>query len=90
MYPFQLVLPEINQVISWQKNDDYIQVNLYTYSLEPEANAYYVASYSPELVPENYEAVDPSELRYTSQEVHDWHFCDNRWRKATVNKILLK
>jgi hypothetical protein len=90
MYPFQLVLPEINQVISWQKNDDHIQVNVYTYSIEPEANAYYVASYSPELIPENYKAVDPSELRYTSQEVHDWYFFDNRWQKATVNKILIK
>jgi hypothetical protein len=90
LYPFQLVLPEINQVITWQKYNDHIQVNLYTYSLEPEANAYYVASYSPGLVPENYEAVDLSELRYTSQEIHDWHFLDNRWQKATVNMILVK
>ena len=89
-YPFQLVLPEINKVMSWHIKDDHIQVSLYTYSLEPEANVYYVASYSPELVPENYKAVDLSELRYTSQEVHDWFYTGNKWQKTTVNKILVK
>jgi hypothetical protein len=88
-YPFQLVLPEISQVMNWKGSDDHIQVSLYTYALEPEANTYYVASYKPDLDPENYNPPDLT-FRYMNQEIHDWFYTGAKWQKATVNKILVK
>ena len=89
-YPFQLVLPEINQVIEWKRDGNRIQVSLYTYSMEPEQNRYYVASYTPEKEPENTDPVDFSKLRYASQEVHDWIDMEDGWHKTSLNKILVK
>jgi len=90
MLPIQLTLPEINHVYEWKKHNDRIQVIMDTYSLDHDTNVKMVASYTPDQIPQKYDPIDLSSLKFRCQEVHEWYYHDNGWYKSTMNKILLE
>jgi len=88
--PVQLLIPEINELAGWRINEDHIKVTLYTYSIDHGNNMKFIASYSPDQVPGDYEPVDLSILHYMSLEVHEWFLENDAWKKSSVNKILVE
>lgn len=88
--PIQLLIPEINELTGWRMDENHILVNLYTYSIDNETNLKFIASYTPDMKPGEYIPIDLSSLKYQSQEVHEWFFDDDTWKKSSVNKILVE
>lgn len=88
--PIQLLIPEINELNGWRMDENNILVNLYTYSIDSEANLKFIASYTPDMKPGEYIPIDLSSLKYQSQEVHKWFFDCDTWKKSSVNKILVE
>jgi hypothetical protein len=87
--PIQLLMSEINQIKEWKIEKNHIIVNLLTYSIDHENNMKFIASYSSDQEPVDFEPIDLSTLQYLSQEIHEWYPENNNWKKSTVNKILV-
>ena len=87
--PYQFELSEYNYITRYIKAGDKISVYADTYSFGDEITSKYVAAYTPGLSPEYYHPMEISDLRFYSEEVHNWVLINGNWYQQGVNLILV-
>ncbi len=88
---FELILPSVYRITSWNWEGNQITVKIRTYYIGDLYNQALVASYKTGITPENFKGPDYSKISDKfQQEVHYWLLDNGRWTKASVNIVLTK